>query len=166
MCSLVKNYINGIYFSAFKKLVRACVPSSVSSEPDQSFYRAVENSEWLQQLQTLLQIAGAMVDLMDLNGSSVMLCLEDGWDVTAQLTSLTQICLDPYYRTIDGFRVLIEKEWLAFGHRFSHRSHLNSNSPGSGSSSFTPIFLQFLDMVCQLKYSQVYSVIYYINIFL
>ena len=155
MCSLVKNYINGIYFSAFKKLVRACVPSSVSSEPDQSFYRAVENSEWLQQLQTLLQIAGAMVDLMDLNGSSVMLCLEDGWDVTAQLTSLTQICLDPYYRTIDGFRVLVEKEWLAFGHRFSHRSHLNSNSPGSGSSSFTPIFLQFLDMVCQFKYSQV-----------
>uniref|UniRef100_A0A0P5TBM6 SET domain binding factor n=1 Tax=Daphnia magna TaxID=35525 RepID=A0A0P5TBM6_9CRUS len=136
--------------NAFKKLVRACVPSSVSSEPDQSFYRAVENSEWLQQLQTLLQIAGAMVDLMDLNGSSVMLCLEEGWDVTAQLTSITQICLDPYYRTIDGFRVLIEKEWLAFGHRFSHRSHLNSNSPGSGSSSFTPIFLQFLDMIHQI----------------
>lgn len=57
------------------------MPSSTSSEPDQSFYRAVENSEWLQQLQTLLQVSGAMVDLMDLNGSSVMLCLEDGWDV-------------------------------------------------------------------------------------
>lgn len=123
------------------------MPSSISSEPDQSFNRAVENSEWLQQLQSLLQIAGAMVDLMDLNGSSVMLCLEDGWDVTGQLTSIAQICLDPYYRTLDGFRVLIEKEWLAFGHRFSHRSNLNSNSPGSGSSSFTPIFLQFLDMV-------------------
>lgn len=70
------------FFSpAFKKLVRASVPSSTSSEPDQSFYRAVESSEWLQQLQTLLQVSGAMVDLMDLNGSSVMLCLEDGWDV-------------------------------------------------------------------------------------
>ena len=126
------------------------MPSSTSSEPDQSFYRAVENSEWLQQLQTLLQISGAMVDLMDLNGSSVMLCLEDGWDATAQLTSIAQLCLDPYYRTIEGFRVLIEKEWLAFGHRFSHRSHLNANSPGSGSSSYSPIFLQFLDLVHQL----------------
>ena len=125
------------------------MPSTICSEPDQSFYRAVENSEWLQQLQSLLQIAGSIVDLLDLNGSSVMLCLEDGWDVTAQLTSVAQICLDPYYRTLDGFRVLVEKEWLAFGHRFSHRSHLNASSSGGGSSSFTPIFLQFLDMVRQ-----------------
>lgn len=134
---------------AFKKLMRACLPSVTNTEPDQTFAKLVEQSEWLQQIRGLLQLSGAIVDLMDLQESSVCLALEDGCDVTAQLTSLAQLCLDPYYRTIEGFRVLIEKEWLAFGHRFGHRSNLKPASSRSG-SPFAPTFLQFLDAVYQI----------------
>jgi hypothetical protein len=39
-------------------------------------------------------------------------------DRTAQICSVTQILLDPYFRTVEGLAVLIEKDWCAFGHKF------------------------------------------------
>ncbi|XP_034663614.1 myotubularin-related protein 13 isoform X2 [Drosophila subobscura] len=136
---------------AFKKLIRACMPSHNASDADgQSFAKMVEQSDWLQQISSLMQLSGAVVDLIDLQESSVMLSLEDGSDVTAQLSSIAQLCLDPYYRTLDGFRVLVEKEWLAFGHRFAHRSNLKP-SHANTNIAFAPTFLQFLDVVHQLQ---------------
>jgi len=35
-----------------------------------------------------------------LNGQNVVVHCSDGWDRTSQLATLTQIILDPYYRTI------------------------------------------------------------------
>lgn len=49
-------------------------------------HRLVEESGWLCLLRQLFQLSGAVVDLLDLQGSSVLLSLEDGWDVTAQVT--------------------------------------------------------------------------------
>ena len=59
---------------------------------------------------------------------------------------MTQLLLDPFYRTLEGFAVLIEKDWVAFGHMFRERGGFGAE-PGA---EFSPIFPQFLDAVAQL----------------
>jgi len=80
------------------------------------FFKQLQESKWFDQLKALLDVANMICERMD-EGSSVMVALEDGWDLTAQVASLAELMMDPYYRTIEGFCVLIEREWLSMGHR-------------------------------------------------
>lgn len=52
------------------------------------------------------------------NGTTVVLQENDGRDMSCVISSLTQILLDPYYRTTHGFETLIQKDWVALGHPF------------------------------------------------
>lgn len=45
----------------------------------------------------------------------------DGVDYCAVVSCLTQLLVDPYFRTISGFQSLIQKEWIALGHPFCDR---------------------------------------------
>ncbi|CAI7652934.1 unnamed protein product [Penicillium pancosmium] len=84
-------------------------------------------SGWLKHIAGILDGAGLITRQVGLTHSHVLIHCSDGWDRTSQLSALSQICLDPYFRTMEGFMVLVEKDWLSFGHMFRHRSgHLNS----------------------------------------
>ena len=42
---------------------------------------------------------------MKLQRGNTLVHCSDGWDRTSQLTSLSQLMMDPYYRTMEGFQV-------------------------------------------------------------
>ena len=56
--------------------------------------------------------------------------------------------LDPYFRTLKGFEVLIEKEWLSFGHKIAQRVGHGEDKHSDADRS--PVFLQFMDCVWQM----------------
>lgn len=90
--------------------------------------QALRRSNWLKHITTLLEGSTIMVRNIHVNASHVLVHCSDGWDRTAQLAAVAEVCLDPFYRTINGFQVLIEKDFVSFGHKFLDRAgHLSSD---------------------------------------
>jgi hypothetical protein len=98
---------------------------------------------WFKHIQKILKGAKYVTDNI-LRGDSVIVNCSDGWDRTPQIISLSKILLDPYFRTIEGLRILIHFEWNGFGHKFKSRQATEGNPEAS------PVFLQFLDCLHQL----------------
>lgn len=105
---------------SLNKVVDTLKDSDVTSIPPNR--EALAKSGWLKHIANLLDGAGLIARQVALQHSHVLIHCSDGWDRTSQLSALSQLCLDPYYRTIEGFIVLVEKDWLSFGHMFNHRS--------------------------------------------
>ena len=137
---------------------------------DINFTKHVEDTNYLTNIRLLLKCSLETVFMLKKNLPVLVHC-SHGWDRTAQITALTQLFLDPYYRTIDGFKILIEKEFLSFGHQFflrcGHGLNNNNNNRNNYSNNnsnnhrglnpnvkqedqLSPIFFQFLDCTWQL----------------
>ncbi|KAJ1335442.1 myotubularin-related protein 6/7/8 [Microdochium nivale] len=81
-------------------------------------------SNWLKHITGVLDGSALIARQVGIRHSHVLIHCSDGWDRTSQLSALSQLMLDPYYRTMEGFMVLVEKDWLSFGHMFQQRCGL------------------------------------------
>ncbi|VDN01177.1 unnamed protein product [Thelazia callipaeda] len=108
--------------------------------------QSIQSTFWLQHLISLIDTAQRCVKALVDDGRSVLVHCTDGWDRTTQIVALTKIIADPYYRTFEGFKILILRDWIDFGHKFADRNGTRSSVSGESS----PVFLQWLDCVHQL----------------
>ncbi|KAH9587077.1 Myotubularin- protein 2 [Schistosoma haematobium] len=150
--------------AALTKVFEACFPLP----DDTRWFKQLADSKWLYHIKQIIFAATSVADKIENHKTSVLIHCSDGWDRTTQVTSLAMLMLDPYYRTIRGFEVLVEKEWCSFGHKFAQRTggptdggiYLPPNSSssvvnetGGGRPSSpeerSPVFLQFIDCVWQ-----------------
>lgn len=134
-----------------------------------SWWSLLDGTRWLQHMSGLMRAAATLAAAVERDARPVLVHCSDGWDRTPQIVALAELLLDPYYRTIEvrclphfiiqhlpttgfffsqGFRVLVEREWLAFGHKFADRC---GQSGSDDLNERCPVFLQWLDCIHQLQ---------------
>ncbi|XP_037035625.1 myotubularin-related protein 4 isoform X4 [Bradysia coprophila] len=120
-----------------------------ASPPDiPNWLSLLERTMWFQHMSGLLAASMTVCHTIERQGRPVLVHCSDGWDRTPQIVATAQLCLDPHYRTVEGFRVLVEREWLSFGHKFADRC---GHGPGADETNERcPVFLQWLDCVHQI----------------
>ncbi|OIW33672.1 phosphatases II [Coniochaeta ligniaria NRRL 30616] len=105
---------------SLNKVIDALKDADVSPFPPNR--EALAKSNWLKHIAGILDGSAIIARQVAIQHSHALIHCSDGWDRTSQLCALSQIMLDPYYRTMEGFIVLVEKDWLSFGHMFQKRS--------------------------------------------
>ncbi|XP_063807756.1 myotubularin-related protein 6 isoform X2 [Pseudophryne corroboree] len=129
--------------SSLQKLLEVCGSKNLSVN---DFFSGLENCGWLRHIKAVLDASVCLAKAIHEENTSVLVHCSDGWDRTSQVCALGSLLLDPFYRTIKGFMVLIEKDWISFGHKFSDRCGQLDND----SKETSPVFTQFLECVWNL----------------
>ncbi|KAG8185558.1 hypothetical protein JTE90_017563 [Oedothorax gibbosus] len=133
--------------SSFLKLKEMCMPTTAQEywEKDNNYLGLLDATKWLQYVSSCMKTALEASNAL-LENTTVILSEHEGRDLSAVVSSLIQLMLDPLYHTTSGFELLIQKEWVALGYPFTERHRLI----GGFESEESPIFLLFLDCVWQL----------------
>jgi Leucine-rich repeat (LRR) protein/serine/threonine protein kinase len=97
---------------------------------------------WRAMVKLTLETAGRVARDIQ-NGRSVMLVHTSTNDWDYVVSSIAHLLLDGYYRTLTGFQVLLEKEWICFGYgcpyKLAHGRHTDDEQ--------SPAFQMFFECV-------------------
>jgi len=121
-------------------------------ETSRTWLKDLERCGWLSHIALVLKGAVDTATYIHEKESCVLVHCSDGWDRTAQVAALTQILCDGECRTIRGLEMLIEKEWVAYGHQFVSRvQNFHWERPEFRPDQFSPVFLQFIESIWQVS---------------
>ncbi|EFA75005.1 hypothetical protein PPL_11690 [Heterostelium album PN500] len=131
--------------TSFTKLLELCT-SSVPTERNKQLWRnSLAGTEWLSIITNTMRIVTRVTEYYTSGQSGVI--QSSGHDCEEILiSSLVQLILDPFYRTLMGVQILIQKEWIEFGlPEFGHSPQRTSQV------SLGPLlFVIFCDCIVQL----------------
>ena len=130
--------------NAFNKITELSNDKEIME--NKNFLSELEDSGWVNFIMTVLRRTKEISKLVS-EGNNVLIHCSDGWDRTPQLCTISQILLDPYFRTFEGFAILFEKDFVSFGHKFAVRSGIYDKKIEKKTN---PVILQLLDCVYQL----------------
>ena len=130
--------------NAFNKITELSNDKEIME--NKNFLSELEDSGWVNFIMTVLRRTKEISKLVS-EGNNVLIHCSDGWDRTPQLCTISQILLDPYFRTFEGFAILFEKDFVSFGHKFAIRSGIYDKKIEKKTN---PVILQLLDCVYQL----------------
>ncbi|KAF0695811.1 Aste57867_13408 [Aphanomyces stellatus] len=148
-CRLVFMGIENIHVmrKSFQKLAEICLASDPQHDAPGKWHEQLASSKWMDHLSRILHASVEIVRLIKTDKASVLVHCSDGWDRTSQLTGLAELMLDPYYRTIRGFCLLVEKDWCSFGYKFCERT---GHAADPNSQEISVVFVQWIDCVWQI----------------
>uniref|UniRef100_A0A0N5A9U2 Myotubularin phosphatase domain-containing protein n=1 Tax=Syphacia muris TaxID=451379 RepID=A0A0N5A9U2_9BILA len=139
--------------SCFEKLREFCSFEDLTqfNEREKEWYSLLDATGWCALVFQCLSFVRNILKTMFDGQRSVIITDDDGYNASAIVSSLVQVCADGFYRTINGLNMLIEKEWIALGHPFGvNIFHCTLSARVQPSSPCTASFLLFLDCLYQL----------------
>lgn len=99
-----------VYADSLAKFSEACV-----STDQGSFLARADSSGWLHYIKTTLSTAVVVSRVLVREALPVVIHSSTGCDIELQVLSLAQLFMDAHFRTYDGFKELVEKEWIDLG---------------------------------------------------